>query len=141
MVHTSWSWPNLFDVARGQVNLYSDTQSIVNRVKLLLLTDPTELHMCPNFGVGLRKHLFKYNNDNVIALIRDELIQQLKLWEPAVIADRTIVKRGLSFTGQYDPDVTPIPDINKLELTITLTTNYMQVVNFSITEEDLDRVV
>lgn len=140
MVHTSWSWPNLFDVARGQVNLYSDAQSIVNRVKLLMLTDPTELHMYPDFGLGLRKYMFTYNNDNTIAMIRDNLIDQLRKWEPAVIPEDTKVTRGLSYTGDSDPSVEQVADINRLQLTVTLRTTWMREINFTVTEEDLDRL-
>lgn len=135
---TSWSWPNMFDVARGQINLYSDTRSIVNRVKLLLLTEPTELYMVPNFGVGLKKHLFKYNNDNVIAIIRDELIEQLRLWEPCVIPEETKVTRGLTYTKNVMDGITNISEeMNDLNLTITLTTSYSQVISFGITAADL----
>lgn len=136
MICSSWSWPNMFDVARNRVSLYNDTASIVNRVKLLLLTEPTELYMCPNFGVGLKRYLFTYNNDNTIAMIKDRLIEQLRMWEPAVIPEETTVTRGLNYTGQPDPQVTG-QAINKLELTVTLRTRYMQTISFQLTEEDL----
>ena len=138
MACSSWSWPNMFDVARSQVNLYNDARSIVNRVKLLLLTDPTELYMNPTFGVGLRKHLFKYNNDNVIANIQAELIEQLKLWEPAVIAEETKVTRGLDYTADPMSPMTALNKADKLELTVTLTTTYMKVVTLDITSRDLN---
>ena len=137
MAYSSWSWPNLFDVARNKVNLYNNTQSLTNRVKLLLLTDPTELYMTPNFGVGLRKHLFKYNNDNVIALIRDELIDQLRLWEPGVIPEETTVVRGLQYSEDASSAKTISEKMNTLNLTITLTTRYMQQVSFQLTDEDI----
>lgn len=137
MICTSWSWPNLFDVARSKVSLYRDTASIVNRVKLLLLTEPTELFMTPNFGVGLKKYMFTYNNDNTIALIKDNLIEQLRIWEPAVIPEDTIVERGLNYTGGTDTLGTT-KALNSLNLTITLKTKYMQVIQFGITQDDID---
>ena len=139
MIYSSWSWPNMFDVSRNKINLYQDTQSIVNRVKLLLLTEPTELYMNPNFGVGLKKHLFKYNNDNVIAIIRDELIEQLRLWEPGVIPEKTTVERGLSNSSHNVSDPELVRDrMNKLDLTITITTSNLRKVSFGITEDDIN---
>lgn len=132
MIHSSWSWPNLFDVARNKVNIYTDTKSIANRVKLLLLTEPTELYMVPNFGVGLRKYMFMYNNDNVPAMIRDELIEQLRLWEPAVIPEQTTVVRT-----ELTDAVVPVSEIDHMRLTITVVTSYMEQVSFEISSNDI----
>lgn len=131
MLCTSFAYPNMFDVARSKVNLYSDTRSITNRVKLLLLTEPTELYMSPNFGVGLRRYMYTYNNDNVIALIRDKLIEQLRLWEPAVIAEETKVTRGLMDETNSQLS-TKEAETNVLKLTITLTTGYAEVITFGV---------
>lgn len=141
MVCSSWSWPNLFDVSRNKVNLYNGTQSIKNRVKLLLLTEPTELYNEPQFGVGLRKHIFKYNNDNVIALIQDELIEQLRLWEPGVIPEETTVKRGPNH--QWDPNnlQTTSAEMNTLELLISVKTVYLQTVDLVINNSDLESFI
>lgn len=137
MICSSWSWPNMFDVSRSKINLYLDTRSITNRVKLLLLTDPTELYMNPKFGVGLRKYMFGYNNDNVIALIRDELVEQLRLWEPGVIPEQTQVVRGLKYTRDPSDPESVQEQMNKLNLTVTLVTTYMQTVSFGITENEI----
>lgn len=140
MICSSWAWPNIFDVARSKVNLYTDTKSLTNRIKLLLLTEPTELYMVPNFGVGLKKYLFRYNSENIPAMIRDELIEQLRLWEPDVIAEETTVTRTERST---DPLVlqSVADKMNKLDLTITVTTRYMKSVSFNITDDDFTSVV
>lgn len=137
MICSSFSFPNMFDVARNKVNLYNDTKSITNRVKLLLLTEPTELYMNPTFGVGLKKYMFTYTNDNTVAIIKDKLVEQLRLWEPEVIPDETIVERGLAYTedgAESDPN-----ELNKLKLTVTLKTIYMQTLSFSVGQEDYAR--
>lgn len=139
MTETSFAFPNIFDVSRSKVNIYTDAKAIVSRVRLLLLTDPTELHMVPNFGVGLRKYMFTYNNDNTVALIKDKLIDQLRLWEPAVIPEETKVERGLAYTESNTGDVTN--DINHLKLTITLTTADLQQVSFGVSPEDFVKAV
>jgi len=129
----------MFDVARNKVNLYDDTKSITNRVRLLLLTDPTELYMNPTFGVGLRKYMFTYPNDNTVALIKDKLVEQLRLWEPEVLPDETVVERGLIYT---EDGATPDPtDLNKLKLTVTLKTIYMQTISFGVSQQDFSRFI
>ena len=53
---SSISFPNMFDVTGNCVSVVEDSQSIVNRTRLLMLTEPTELYMNPDFGVGLKKY-------------------------------------------------------------------------------------
>ena len=119
---TSWAFPNMFDVARNRVSVMNDTKSIANRVKLLILTEPTELYMNPTYGVGLKRFLFQYNTDNVVAMIRDRIVEQLRIWEPCVNPDATQVERGLKYTGMTESD--QVGDINHLKLTVTLETIY-----------------
>lgn len=127
----------MFDVARGKVNLYADTKSLTNRIKLLLLTEPTELYNVPNFGVGLKKYIFRYNSDNIPAMIRDELIEQLRLWEPDVIPEETQVERKEVASTQSLTVNSVGEAANKLELTISVTTRYMQQVSFGVSTEDI----
>lgn len=132
MICTSWAWPNLFDVARNKVGLYSDAKSITNRVKLLMLTEPTEMYLSPNFGVGLKKFLFIYNSENVPAMIKDALVEQLKLWEPSVVPEETVVTSGTEHSQSSSST-----SQNSLNLTVTLKTRYGQSLSFSITDEDI----
>ena len=93
--------------------------------------------MVPNFGVGLKKHMFKYNSDNVIALIQDELIEQLRLWEPCVVADKTIIERG----PNHDWDLSRVGSIasrmNILDLRVTLQTIYTRTLSFNVSNVDI----
>lgn len=129
---SSYNYPNLFDVARNKVAVAQDLDSITSRVKLLLLTEPTELYMEPSFGVGLRKYIFQYNTDNVVAQIKDKLIEQLRLWEPCVVPEETTVERGLEYTGQIDMQ----DNLNILALTIKLKSIYGQSVTVDIYQND-----
>ena len=134
MICSSMSWPNMFDVARNKVNVYTNMKSITNRVKLLILTEPTELYMTPNFGVGLRKYMFTYNNDNTIAMIKDALIDQLRIWEPRVVAEKTIVTRGRNIAS-IESNISD--HMNKLELTVKLTTIYGNEISVEVNENDI----
>lgn len=121
MQTSSLNWPNMFDVSRNKCAVAEDSSSIVNRVKLLILTEPSELYMNPTYGVGLKQHLFKYNTENEKALIRDRIVEQLKLWEPSVDADKTEFSDGLLYTG--DVNILGTTE-NTLNMTITLRTTF-----------------
>lgn len=138
MICSSFSYPNMFDVARSKVNLYTDARSITNRVKLLLLTDPTEMHMNPTFGVGLRRYMFQYNNDNTIAMIKDKLIEQLKMWEPAVVPESTKVERG-SYSDESYHLSTEEAEKNHLKLVVTLETAYAESISFEVDQSEIVR--
>lgn len=116
---TSLAFPNMIDVSSNRVNLVEDAESVVNRVRLLMLTEPTEVYKEPNQGVGLRKHIWQYNTENQKAIIKDKIVEQLRLYEPCVIPDNTQFADGLLFTGSND--LTNIEqEYNKLKLTVSL---------------------
>lgn len=129
MQTSSLNWPNIFDVSRNRCAVAEDNASIVNRTKLMILTEPTELYMNPSYGVGLKRHLFKYNTENEKALIKDRIVAQLKLWEPRVDADKTQFSDGLLYTG----DINTIgQDYNTLNMTISLITTYGDTVTVEL---------
>lgn len=130
--HTcSLSWPQMIDVARNQVAVLEDNQSVVNRTKLLILTSPTELYNSPKFGVGLNKYLWQYNTENTKAIIKDRIKEQLRTYEPCVDADKTSFADGLLFTGDGDPE-SSVADQNQLKMTIGLQTTYEDTLTVSI---------
>lgn len=135
---TSWAFPNLISVTRNSVGLMEDKSSVINRVKLLLMTEPTELYDVPNFGVGLKKYMFQYNqSDNILPIIKDKLVEQLKLWEPYVDADATEVTKGLLYSGgAYSTD----DGANTLAFTVMLKTIYGDTVEINIDDYDIKAV-
>jgi phage baseplate assembly protein W len=97
--------------------------------------------MNPTFGVGLRKHIFKYNNDNTIAMIKNDIINQLKLWEPRVIAEKTEVARSGASSQSGDILAETSQHMNKLNLTVVLTTIYGTTATVEITDNDISKIV
>lgn len=85
----SLSFPNMFDPIRNKVSVLEDNESVINRTKLLLLVQPTELYNNIDFGAGLKRFMFTYNNPNNIAMIQDAIKKQLDKYEPCVIAEDT----------------------------------------------------
>jgi phage baseplate assembly protein W len=124
MAHTSSiAFPNLFDVVRNHVAVLDDDASVVNRSRLLMLTEPTELYNEPKFGVGLRRYIWQYNNENTRALMKNRIVEQLELFEPSVYSDQTQFTDGLMFTGG-NVDSTSIQNENQVKMTVALHTVY-----------------
>lgn len=134
-MHTSsLQWPNIFDIARNQVAVMEDNTSVVSRTRLLILSEPTSLYNDPNFGVGLKRHLWKYNTDNEKAIIRDRIVEQLRINEPCVIPDSTQFADGLLFTGDASNDYSA-QEYNRLNMTVGLTTTYLDTLEVTLNNE------
>lgn len=133
MYTTSLAFPNIFNISNNTLSILEDNLSIVNRSRLLLLTDPTEMYNELDFGVGLRKFIWQYNSDNVRAMIQDRIKEQLQLHEPYVNAQDTQFADGLLFTGTDDANINA-QNFNKLKMTAALTTTYGGVVNVTLND-------
>ena len=126
----SWAWPNIFNVSQNQVNVVEDNKSIVSRTRLLILSEPTSLFNSPDFGVGLKRHLWKYNTENQKAIIKDRIVAQLKLNEPSVLPEKTQYADGLLFTGSPSDDINQ--DYNQLKMTVAVVTNYNETLEVTV---------
>ena len=135
---SSISFPNMFNVASSTVNVLDDGDSVVNRTRLLLLTEPTELYNNPDFGSGLKRHLWKYNTPNEVAVIKDRITSQLSKYEPFVDPDKTTFADGLKFT-EVSTNVPSVVDSNVLKMTIGLYTTFGREVTIDTT--DLQSIV
>lgn len=133
---TSLAFPNMFNIASNQVSVLNNTNSVANRTRLLILTEPTELYNNPDFGVGLKRHLWHYNNDAEKGLVKDRITQQLRLHEPCVYPDKTQYSDGLLFSGdqtQYNAAL----DSNTLAMTIALQTVFKEEAVVKLNSDDL----
>lgn len=128
----SLPFPNMFDVARNRVGVIEDNISVVNRCRLLFLTEPTELYNNPNFGVGLKRHLWQYNTENEKAIIKDRMVEQLRIHEPSCDADKTTFVDGLLFTGAETPS--HHQEHNKLKMTVAVQTVFGDSLNVSLND-------
>jgi len=137
---TSISFPTMFDVSRNCVSVKTGRDSIVNRSRLLILTEPTELYNNPTFGVGLKQYLWQYNTANTKAIIQDRIKAQLDEHEPCVEADKTQFADGLLFTGS-DAESNAVADLNSLKMTVAMQSIYKDVLNVTIDmSEEQDRL-
>lgn len=129
---TSLSFPNMFNLTSNQVAVDQDLKAITTRTRLLILSEPTELYNNPDFGVGLKRHLWKYNSENEVSLIQDRIISQLRLHEPDVIPDKTQFTSGLLFTGDNNDSATAANEIN---MTVALQTTFGKQLNIDLNSD------
>lgn len=130
----SLAFPNMFQISQNKVGVYEDNKSIVNRCRLLMLTEPTELYKNPDFGVGLKQYLFQYNNSNTKKMIQSKIINKLDLFEPCVIPDETKFAEGLLVTEQ---ETVPVDqEYNRLKMTVGLVTKFSDIAELSIENEN-----
>ena len=134
---TSLAFPNMFSIATNQVSVIEDTNSVANRTRLLILTEPTELYNNPDFGVGLKRHLWKYNTDAEKGLVKDRITEQLRLHEPCVYPDKTQYSDGLLFSGDQTQN-NPALESNTLSMTVALQTVFKEDVKVELNWENLD---
>lgn len=128
----SWAFPNMIDVTANKVNLVTDEKSVVNRSRLLMLTEPTELYMNPDFGVGLKRYLWQYNTANTKAILQDRIKDQLEINEPCVSSSDTEFS-DVMFTeeeNQFDSQ-----EYNKLKMSVGLVTNFGSTANMYLDDE------
>lgn len=126
----------MFDVSRNRVGVIADSVSVVNRVRLLILTDPTELYNEPQFGVGLRKYLWQYNTKNVVARIQDNIVDQLRLYEPSCDPEGTSFADGLLFTGDEINNISAT-ELNKLKMTVGIQTVFGENLTIDLNFDEL----
>lgn len=130
----SLAFPNMFQISQNKVGVYEDNKSIVNRCRLLMLTEPTELYKNPDFGVGLKQYLFQYNTSNTKKMIQSKIINKLDLFEPCVIPDETKFADGLLVTEQ---ETVPVDqEYNRLKMTVGLVTKFSDIAELSIENEN-----
>lgn len=64
------------------------TQSGINQVKsdilVLLLTEPGERVMLPEFGTPLKQFFFEPNDSEITERVKDAIAESIRLWEPRV---------------------------------------------------------
>tara|TARA_Y100000034_G_scaffold125236_1_gene174496 strand:+ start:594 stop:1013 length:420 start_codon:yes stop_codon:yes gene_type:complete len=71
---------------------YFKTQSGVDQIKAdmlqLLLTNPGERVMLPDFGTPLKELFFEPNDTTIFARAREIIIQSIERWEPRISVDQ-----------------------------------------------------
>ena len=66
----------------GYFSTSADKKLVKENMKQILLTNPGERIMLPDFGVGLRRYLFEMNDEQLSTVIREKIVQQVAKYEP-----------------------------------------------------------
>lgn len=132
----SLSFPNMFNLSNNRVSVDEDLKSVTTRTRLLILSEPTELYNSPNFGVGLKRHLWKYNTENEKAAVKDRIIDQLRLHEPDVFPEQTQFTDGLLFTGDSSGGLNSAIQSNEMNMTVALQTTFGKQISIDLNSNE-----
>jgi hypothetical protein len=82
------------------------TQSGVDQIKAdlltLLLTQPGERVMLPEFGTNLQKFIFEQNDNNLLEQVKEEIARAISLWEPRISVENIEVYNGSDVLSSLD---------------------------------------
>ena len=105
---------------QGLLSTVSNYDAIKADLLQLLLTNPGERVMLPDFGIPLRSILFEPNTAATAQNARNKIIQGITDWEPRIVVTKlTVENQGtLYLDGKKDPD----ENGNSLNIQITFST-------------------
>ena len=84
------------EIGEGQVAWSAGPLNIRQAIQIILLTEPGERIMLPDFGAGLKRFLFEPNTVTTHRLIQQEITEALEQWEPRINLK--------SVSVEFDPD-------------------------------------
>lgn len=104
--------PLIYDQNDGPFRLTKSIgQEIVQNFKNLILTNPGEKMMDPEFGVGIREYLFELEASGIKQEIIEKINQQVSIYMSTVIEIRDIrYTRG----SNYEGDSVSVSDSNAI---------------------------
>lgn len=76
--------PLTLDSGDGFTMLKDFKNTIRQNLKMLILTNPGERIMEPNFGVGMRRYLFENYGEDVTSRIETKIKEQVILYMPSI---------------------------------------------------------
>ena len=89
---------------RGLFHSQTTLDQIKSDLLILLMTNPGERVMLPDFGTPLRELAFEPNDETLQDKARQMIIQSIRTWEPRITVDQ------ISVSNSVDPD-----DLNPLD--------------------------
>lgn len=77
---------------KDDLNVLTDINSVKNRLKTLFSTKRAQKHLDFNYGCDLSQFLFEPNTDVLRNNIGDEILNQIKRYEPGITVTHVDVK-------------------------------------------------
>jgi phage baseplate assembly protein W len=98
-----WAFPPRLDPT-GDVAVVAFEEDVRQAVRIILMTDPGERVMRPDFGSGLRALLFEPTTEATRALVRHRIEEALIRWEPR-IDSITVEVRAPASSARLDIEI------------------------------------
>jgi uncharacterized protein len=90
----------------GRIARSDGDENVRESIRTILLTDPGERIMLPEFGAGLRAFLFEPNTPASHRLIEERIVQSLRRWEPRIAVADVLVAEDAHDPQQANVTVT-----------------------------------
>lgn len=87
---------------RGLLRTQSGMDQIKSDLLSLLLTEPGERVMLPDFGTNLKRFIFEQNDSSVLGEIRNEISRAISTWEPRIAVQNIEVTNGSDILGSIN---------------------------------------
>tara|TARA_R100001082_G_scaffold74016_2_gene42689 strand:- start:2359 stop:2736 length:378 start_codon:yes stop_codon:yes gene_type:complete len=95
--------------------------SVKFNIKNIILTNPGERIMIPNFGVGIKQALFENITIELLELVRNRVIEQIKIYAPYIDILELLVRpsgeQSIHLKLKYEIDFVEIVDFIEIEVT------------------------
>jgi phage baseplate assembly protein W len=98
---TGWSFPPEFS-RRGRVVMVSAEEDIRQSLLILLSTTPGERVMQPNFGCGIKSHIYETINETTITILKDLIRRAILFFEPRVTLESIVDDSSNAMEGRLD---------------------------------------
>jgi phage baseplate assembly protein W len=89
-IGSGWAFPVAVN-PRGGIDLARGADDVNQAIRVVLSTPIGERRMRPLFGCGIHDYVFAPNEPGTHGLIRHEVLEALRLWEPRIeVSDVTL---------------------------------------------------
>jgi hypothetical protein len=109
---------------KGYFRKQSDLNQIKSDLLILLLTNPGERVMLPEYGTDLRGLIFEQNDSILASKARDIIIASIRQWEPRVTIQQLDV-----FAGPDTDSLSPNDDQSEVAHILTIRINFIDPEN------------
>ncbi len=117
---------------RGYWYSQSGLDQIKSDMLVLLLTNPGERLMLPEYGTPLRKLFFEPNDSSLAEQARQVVINSIKLWEPRIAVTNIEVYTGANID---DESLNSDDDLSQKEHVLFIRINFVDPENIKEVQE------